>query len=300
MELSSASLPPPRKASLTEQGSTTTLVPAGIRRTTSKQSALDLMTLAAQAQAQQSLSPRRNSRDEDSSSGGSPVPSPSSLKARSGSIALTGSLELPRAATSTGVTVLIAVAEVVFLGFASGELRVISLSKGYVASCTLPQFISCACNVGGDSVWLGVGNSIYEARFVNDELIAEERVSLAHGADFVASCVYTSRGQVWSATARGDVCVWDAMSANKIQHFYIGTRLHCMCAVEMQGVETVWMGCDDVVRVFSSAHFSLLCVLPLTRTSEVTCMRHVSVDVVWIGVRNRGDKGSLYVWDFSL
>jgi hypothetical protein len=41
---------------------------------------------------------------------------------------------------------------------------------------------------------------------------------------------------------------------------------------------------------------SLRCVLPTA--GEVTCIANAGLSVVWTGVR-QGDKGSLYVWDFS-
>jgi WD40 repeat protein len=100
--------------------------------------------------------------------------------------------------------------------------------------------------------------------------------------------------------ARGEVRIWNASDASPIHSFSIDTRIHSMCSAEIQGVQTVWIGCDDQVRVFDASKFSLRSILPLPHTGEVTCMANVAIDVVWVGVRNRDNKGSLYVWDFAV
>jgi hypothetical protein len=115
--------------------------------------------------------------------------------------------------------------------------------------------------------------------------------------------VYVGGDRVWSCTRRGDVCVWETSTGQRKQTWSLGTavRLHSMCAVEMHGVPTVWLGCDDEVRVFDCTTRSLHCVLPLPSSGEVTCLANAGINIVWAGVRHRGgDKGSVYIYDFSL
>jgi hypothetical protein len=58
-------------------------------------------------------------------------------------------------------------------------------------------------------------------------------------------------------------------------------------------------GCEGEVRVFSSSGRTLRSVWSLPHGGDVTCMVGTGIGTVWIGVRNRRGKGSLYLWDFA-
>ncbi len=192
--------------------------------------------------------------------------------------------------------------DAVFQGNASGEIQVVSFANEVLKTAHVPAIIACACTVGA-SVWMGVGSSIFSAMFSDGGLSVRLVVEHAHRHDdAVRFIVYAGAHEVWSATENGHICLWDEVTGEKRQTLLLGesVTLHSMCAVEMHGVLTVWMGCVDEIRVMDCVTRTLRSILPLPRSGAVTCIANVAIDVVWTGSVSQDGKGSLHLWDASL
>jgi hypothetical protein len=97
--------------------------------------------------------------------------------------------------------------------------------------------------------------------------------------------------------------VWNVRTMQCTHRFRLmNTRVYSLCTVDLFGRTTIWVGCDDEVRVFSSSR-ALQMVLPLPHGGEATALATTGFGMVWAGVRNPGAKdsrkGSLYVWNFG-
>jgi hypothetical protein len=141
----------------------------------------------------------------------------------------------------------------VLQGYTSGAIKIVS-SNELLKESLRPGEVNCACTVAG-TVWIGVDRSIYKATFWGGGLSVSPVADSVHDRDMIVHMLNAGEGEVWCSTLRGDVSVWDTSTGQRKQAFTLGNgiRLHSMCAVEMYGAPTVWMGCDDEVRVFNCA-----------------------------------------------
>ncbi len=153
-----------------------------------------------------------------------------------------------------------------------------------------------------------MGSSIFKATFASgglsvqlvDEGANGDGDKVDAGAAPVSHMVFAGAGEVWSGTKRGEICVWDCATGQKKRSFAVGAGVYSMCAVEMWGALTVWLGCEDEVRVLDCASRLLRCILPLPMAGHVTCIANASPDIVWTATRSLDNKGALYIWDPSL
>ena len=125
-------------------------------------------------------------------------------------------------------------------------------------------------------------------------LQVERVVSQAHER-FVGSLIFCGK-EIWSAQGGGNsVKVWNAETGALRYALPLPkamVRVHHMSLGNLCGEPVVWMGCDDMVMVYSVKRCVPLQIIPTLQDGDVLCTVQTGLNCIWTGTRHKEDRGT--------